>query len=94
MLVKEVRAAVTAPMTTGTVSRAGALAGWFMMVKDSGGAYPASPLWGEGWGWSWFNADSPGKAKTIDFRTECLGCHIPAKDKDWLYLDGYPALAR
>ena len=60
VLVKEVFRAATGPMTTGTVSRADSLSGWFVMVRDSKGRYAGDKLlWGEGWGWSWFDAANP-----------------------------------
>ena len=33
-----------------------------------------------------------GKLKTKDYRAECLGCHIPAKNTDWIYVEGYEVL--
>ena len=94
VLVKEVYEAATAPMTTGTVSHAGTLKGWFVMVKDSNGRHAGNKLWGEGWGWSWFDAANPVKTTSKDFRTDCLGCHIPAKATDWIYVSGYPGVKR
>jgi hypothetical protein len=94
VLVKEVFKASTRNMTTGTVSSADTLAGWFVMVKDNVGRSPGSKLWGEGWGWSWFDAARPAKTTSKDFRTECLGCHIPAKTTDWIYVLGYPGLKK
>ena len=47
VLVKEVYETATSPMTTGTVSHAETLAGWFVMVKDSKNvATSAKWLWG------------------------------------------------
>ena len=92
ILVKEVYNAATGVMTTGTVSHADKLLGWFMMVKDSKDSYPNNKLWGNGWGWSWFDAGDPVKTTTKSFRAECLGCHIPAKGTDWIYTSGYPVL--
>src|SRR5438477_5138156 len=40
VLVKEVYETSTAPMTTGTVSHAQTLKGWFAMVKDSNNSHP------------------------------------------------------
>ena len=40
VLVKEVYETSTAPMTTGTVSHAQTLKGWFVMVKDSNNSHP------------------------------------------------------
>jgi Cytochrome P460 len=48
VLVKEMFNANTQHMTTGTVSGDGALAGWFVMVKDSVGRFPGNKLWGDG----------------------------------------------
>src|SRR4029077_8749559 len=61
VLVKEVYKTTTKDMTTGTVSRAGTLAGWLVMVKDSVCRFPGNKLWGDGWGWSWFDATNPRK---------------------------------
>src|SRR3954447_23467620 len=94
VLVKEVYEAATAPMTTGTVSHADKLKGWFVMVKDSVGRFPGNKLWGNGWGWSWFDAATPVTTTSKDFRTDCLGCHIPAKATDWIYVSGYPGLKK
>ena len=44
ILVKEVYATATGPMTTGTVSHADTLAGWFVMVKDSKNSHPQQAL--------------------------------------------------
>lgn len=92
VLVKEVYEATTAPMTTGTVSRVEKLKGWFVMVKASTNPHPDSKLWGDGWGWSWFDAGQTTKTTTKDYKSECLGCHVPAKSTDWLYVQGYPVL--
>ncbi len=94
VLVKEVYNAATEPMTTGTVSRVDTLQGWFMMVKDSKGSYPTNKLWGNGWGWSWFDAADPRKTTSTDYKSDCLGCHIPAKAADWIYIQGYPTLKK
>ncbi|MFD2029421.1 hypothetical protein ACFSKM_02005 [Ancylobacter dichloromethanicus] len=31
------------------------------MVKSSTDKFPENKLWGDGWGWSWFDADNPTK---------------------------------
>jgi Cytochrome P460 len=92
VLVKEVYHTATGSMTTGTVSRTGALEGWFVMIRDSKDTHPGNKLWGNGWGWSWFNADNPAKTTSTDFSANCLPCHIPAKSTDWIYTQGYPVL--
>jgi hypothetical protein len=94
VLVKEVYQAATGTKTTGTVSNAERLKGWFVMVKGESGRYPGNALWGDGWGWSWFDAGNPTKTTSTNYRTDCLGCHIPARASDWIYVDGYPPLKR
>jgi hypothetical protein len=94
VLVKEVFEAATKEMTTGTVSHAEKLKGWFVMVKDSNGRHPGNALWGDGWGWSWFDAANPTKTTSTDYRLNCKSCHVPAQATDWIYVDGYPALKR
>jgi Cytochrome P460 len=94
VLVKEVFQAATGEKTTGTVSHAGSLKGWFVMMKDAKDRYPGNNLWGDGWGWSWFDADNPAKTTSTNYRQDCLGCHVPAQAFDWIYVDGYPPLKR
>lgn len=93
VLVKELLKATTAPMTTGTVSHGVLTEGWFIMVKDSKGRFTDNPLWGDGWGWVLYQADNPDAAVTKNYKTECIGCHIPAKKDDWIYVAGYPVLS-
>lgn len=94
ILVKEVYRTATSGMTTGTVSHVDNLKGWFMMVKDSKNSHPDNMLWGNGWGWSWFDAGDPVRTTSKNFRADCLGCHIPAKANDWIYVQGYPGLKK
>jgi hypothetical protein len=94
VLVKEVFQATTGQMTTGTVSRAETLKGWFVMMKDSNGRHAGNKLWGDGWGWSWFEAGNPSKTTSTDYKTNCLPCHVPAQASDWVYVSGYPPLRR
>lgn len=94
VLVKEVFQGATRSMTTGTVSHAGTLKGWFVMVKDSKGRHPGNKLWGDGWGWSWFNAANPSKTTSTDYQVDCRSCHVPAQASDWVYVGGYPPLQR
>lgn len=92
VLVKEVFHTTTQRMTTGTVSSAGSLAGWFVMVKDDAGRFPENKLWGDGWGWSWFDAADPQKTTSTDYTADCQSCHEPARSSDWIYTGGYPLL--
>jgi hypothetical protein len=81
-------------MTTGTVSHAETLKGWFVMMKDSNGRHAGNKLWGDGWGWSWFDAANPSKTTSTDYKTNCQSCHVPARASDWIYVSGYPPLRR
>jgi hypothetical protein len=94
VLVKEVFGTSTTGMTTGTVSHATRLKGWFVMVRDSRNTRRGNALWGDGWGWSWFDADKPLKTTSTDYKTACRGCHVPAQSTNWIYVDGYPVLRR
>jgi len=93
VLVKEVFQAATQPMKTGTVSHAEKLEGWFVMVKDSKNSHPGNSLWGDGWGWSWFDADKPSKTTSTNYKADCPPCHVPAQATDWVYVEGYRAPA-
>lgn len=93
VLVKELFGARTEPMTTGVVSHVHGQEGWFVMVKDADGRFEGHPLWGDGWGWAFFDAADPGQSITDDYRAECLDCHVPAQATDWIYVYGYPVLA-
>jgi len=92
VLVKEVYAPATEAMTTGVVSHAKTLQGWFVMVKQSRNRHPGNKLWGEGWIWSWFDAGDPFKTTSTSFKANCQSCHLPAKQTDWVYTQGYPIL--
>ena len=92
VFIKELLNTLTESMTTGTVSRGSQVEGWFIMVKDTKGRFSSNPLWGDGWGWALFKPDQPDKTVTQNYKTECLGCHIPARKDDWIYTMGYPLL--
>jgi hypothetical protein len=92
VLIKEVYQTSTSPMTTGTVSHARTLKGWFVMVKDGTNSHPGNSLWGDGWGWSWFDAGNPTNTTSTNYKTDCLSCHVPAQATDWVYSSGYPSL--
>jgi hypothetical protein len=94
VLIKEVYQTSTAPMTTGTVSHAQTLKGWFVMVKDSKNSHPGNLLWGDGWAWSWFDAGNPTKTTSTDYKKDCLPCHVPARATDCVYTSGYPTLKK
>ena len=92
VLVKEVFGTIHAQLTTGDARWASGIKVWFVMIRDRKGRY-SGPLWGEGWGWALFRSDAPDKQVSTDYKKDCLGCHIPAKGTDWVYVQGYPVLA-
>ena len=93
VIVKEVRSIITEAMTTGPkVMYAGEEILWFVMIKDDKGRFKDNPNWGDGWGWALFLKDDKTKNVSTDYKKDCLGCHIPAKNTDWIYLQGYPVL--
>jgi hypothetical protein len=92
VLVKEILATDHAQMTTGDARWATSTKVWFVMIKDEKGRYPGNPLWGDGWGWALFKADAPDKQVATSYKKDCLGCHVPAKTTDWIYVQGYPVL--
>ena len=94
VLVKELRGSVAGDYTTGEgVHHATEqLKQWFVMVKDSQNRFTDNPLWGDGWGWALFKPDQPSKNVAKDYKTDCLGCHVPVKENDWVYTQGYPTL--
>jgi hypothetical protein len=63
----------------GQVFEAQTLKGWLVMVRDSKNTHPGNKLWGDGWGWSWFDAGNPTKKTSTDYKVNCLGCHVPAQ---------------
>ena len=93
VIVKELLEVEAAKMTTGQVSWATEISGWFVMVKDREGRFPDNRLWGNGWGWAYFNPDDPKNTISTNFRADCLGCHIPARGTDWIFMDGYQSLS-
>jgi hypothetical protein len=92
VLVKEVFGTEHAQLTTGDAHWAKDTKVWFVLIKDSTGRYPNNPLWGDGWGWALFQADAPDKQVATNYKKDCLGCHVPAKGTDWIYVQGYPVL--
>ena len=92
-LIKELRAADKGDYTTGKgVSYPTTVKQWFVMVKDEKGRFAQNPLWGDGWGWALFKTDQPTSNVAKDYRNDCLGCHLPVKEKDLVYTEAYPTL--
>lgn len=94
VLVKELFNGKPEDLTTGRATSAADVAGYFVMVKDREGRFSGNPLWGDGWGWSFFVAGETEKAQTKDYVTECLGCHEPARATDLVYDYAYPVLRK
>lgn len=104
VLVKELINTETMQMTTGpAVSHATTIKAWFVLVRDKKGRYKNSKLWGDGWGWSFFEASNPNKTVSTDYKENCLACHLPAldlapsdaqKDDKWIYTFGYPVFQK
>ena len=94
ILIKELRASSTTDYTTGkNVSHANeTIKQWFVMIKDRKNRFPDNKNWGDGWGWALFKTDNPDVNVSTDYQKDCLGCHFPAKDKDWVYVEAYPTL--
>jgi len=92
VLVKEVFGTDHAQLTTGDANWAADTKIWFVLIKDTKGRYANNSLWGDGWGWALFKSDAPDKQVATDYKKDCLGCHLPAKADDWIYIRGYPVL--
>ena len=95
-IVKELRASEAGSYTTGSdVSYAtDGLKQWFVMIKDENSRFESNPIWGEGWGWALFKPDNRQENVAADYKTDCLGCHVPAKANDWVYTEAYPTLSK
>ncbi len=104
VLVKELLHAETMSMTTGpAVGHATTLKGYFVLVRDTKGRFSSSPLWGDGWGWSFFEGKDPVNTTSKNYQVDCIPCHVPAKalaprnakkDDTWIYTFGYPVLQK
>jgi len=92
VLVKEIFGTTHAKLTTGDAHWPQNTIQWFVMIKDEKGRHPNNPLWGDGWGWALYKSDAPDKQVATDYKKDCLGCHVPAKATDWIYVQGYPVL--
>ncbi|GAA0573945.1 cytochrome P460 family protein [Halomonas salifodinae] len=91
VLVKEIRGIESGEKTTGPALWAGEPRVWFVMVRDGQGRFDG-PHWGQGWGWALFTADEPEVNVSESFENTCMGCHTPAQQTDWVFVEGYPTL--
>jgi cytochrome c len=94
VLIKEITHVGSDKLTTGQSTWSTNIKIWFVMVKDAKGRFPGNDLWGDGWGWALFEAKDPKRNVATDYKTDCLSCHVPAKQDDWIYIPGYPVLAK
>ena len=92
MLIKEIRKIGSGALTTGEALWATENAVWFVMIKDSKNRFKGNPNWGEGWGWALFEAKNPQLNISKGYSDSCLGCHKPAQQSDWVFIQGYPTL--
>jgi cytochrome c len=94
VLVKDITSVGSARLTAGQATWDAGVKIWFVMIKDSKGRFPKNDLWAEGWGWALFEAKDPKRNVATSFEADCKICHIPAKKDDWVYIRGYPVLAK
>ena len=96
VIVKELRGAEMKDYTTGkNVSRAASdVKQWFVMIKDTKGRFKENASWGDGWGWALFKPGATRVSVAKDYQADCLTCHIPARQTDWIYVEAYPTLRR
>jgi hypothetical protein len=92
VLIKEVRKLNSRTLTTGPAIWAGDTAVWFVMIKDIKGRFKGNANWGEGWGWALFEAGNRNINTSKGYLESCLPCHVPVKQTDWVYIEGYPTL--
>lgn len=92
VIIKEVRKIEAGAKTTGMAQWAGDVNIWFVMVKDGNGRFEDNPHWSDGWGWALFENKGAMKNVSQGFAVSCQGCQIPAKDNDWVFIEGYPTL--
>jgi len=93
-LVKELRSSTADDYTTGSdISHStSTVKQWFVMIRDDTGRFPDNARWGDGWGWALFKPGATESNASADYRTDCRGCHVPARDTDWVYVEAYPVL--
>jgi hypothetical protein len=98
VLLKELLSAKTGEYSTGTVSYADELQGFFVMVKDENKRnrleFKGNKLWGDGWGWAYFDASDRENSTTVNYKMECKSCHVPARKTDWIFTEAYPVLRK
>ncbi len=94
VIVKELRSSQSGDYTTGRGIHypGNQIKQWFVMIRDRESRFEGNPIWGDGWGWALFKPGSKHSNSANNYRTDCLGCHVPARDTDWIYVEAYPVL--
>jgi len=92
VLIKELRGSEIKDNGGGPVASLGELTGWFVMIKPPKEGGPQGPLWGDGWGWAKFDVDAPDATISTDYQKDCIACHLPVKDTDWVHVYAFPSL--
>lgn len=92
VLIKEQIKVVNSDIGVAVESYAGKTNGFFVMIKDRQNRFPDNPLWGDGWGWSFFSSEDSSKTTTTDYKKDCLGCHEPVRETDLVFIKAYPVL--
>jgi hypothetical protein len=92
MLILEVRPVRWDDLPTGHIMYAGDETEISVMVKDRTNRFKNNPRWGDGWGWGLFKPADSRKNLSGDYKKDCLGCHEVAKESDFVFVQGYPAL--
>lgn len=92
VLIKEVRKVQSGSQTTGHAQWAGDLNIKFVMIKDEMGRFSNNKHWKQGWGWMLYEAQNPLTNVSQGFKETCFACHAPAKQTDWVFVNGYPSL--
>ena len=93
VLMKEFFATSTNEATTGTVSHADKLKGWFVMVRETAGDRTRQPVWGGrrvGMVVVRRRQAAQGYVDGVPFRLH--ECHVAATATGRIYVNGYPVL--
>jgi len=92
VLVLEVRPVQWDDLPTGHIMYAGDATEISVMIKDRANRFKNHPGWGDGWGWALFKPSNPRANMSTDYKKDCLSCHEVARDSDFVFVQGYPAV--
>ncbi len=95
VIIKDVNGTKSEVLTTGVARYEGDPKVTFAMVKNAKDRFTDNKAWGEGWGWALFTPGNS-ESQTTDWKGEgfnnCHACHLPVKDQDWVYKQGYKSV--